>query len=92
MGYPQKPMPRPRVSPRAKGQEEQSEALTAFRNGEATDKVAVTRGDLAKQGDIKLLANKITAAPTIQNYNDLVEDLRQIASLLNQAGAKFNGF
>lgn len=92
MGYPERPMPRPRVSPRAKGQEEQSEALTAFRNGEATDKVAVTRGDLAQLGNIKLLANKITAAPTLENYNNLVEDVRQIASLLNSMGAKFSGF
>lgn len=92
MGYPDRPMPRPRVSPRAKGQEEQAEALTSFRNGEATEKVAVVRGDLAKQGNIKLLANKITADPTMENYNALIEDVRQIAALLNQMGAKFSDF
>lgn len=90
MGYPE--ITRPKPSPRAKGQEERAQALTGFRNDEAPEKLAVTRGDLAKLGNIKLLANRITAAPTMENYNALIEDVRQIASLLNSMGAKFSDF
>ena len=90
MGYPVKATPK--ATPRARGQEERAEALTGLRNDEAPEKLAVTRGDLAKLGNIKLLSNKVSAAPTLEQHNALIEDVRQIASLLNSMGAKFSGF
>ncbi len=91
MGYPNTPQPRVRVSPRAKGQQERAEALTSIRNDEAPEKRAVLRGD-ADTGAVKLLANRITAAPTMEQYNALVEDVRQVCVALNRMGANFVGF
>lgn len=90
MGYPTTPIVK--QDPRARGQKERSEALTGFRNDEAPLKEAVTRGDAAALGIIKLQAMKIDAAPTAAQYNALVDDIRQLAAALNKMGATFVGF
>lgn len=80
-----------RINPRARALAERAEALAGARNDKATDKQAVTKDDAAQLGSIKLKSERVTAAPTMEQHNALVEDLRQIAVVLNAMGAKFTG-
>lgn len=87
MGYPANRPAKP--SPKARGQAERAENLTGTRSEVAPEKMAVTREDAGKLGQVKLKASRALAAPTMDQYNALLEDVQQIANALNAMGAKF---
>lgn len=89
MGYPT--VGRKRASPSLASQEERLGALVGDRGPNAQDRKAVTRDVLAGMGNITLKAVRVTAAPTAAEYNNLLEDVRTVAAVLNAMGAKFTG-
>lgn len=82
-----------KINARARVLAERTEALTGTRNSNPASeaKVAVTKDNAAQMGAIALRSTRVTAAPTMDQHNALVEDLRQIAAVLNAIGAKFSG-
>lgn len=86
MGYPEA---RPRPDPKARALVERTEVLTGTRSGAAPEKQALTREDAAARGIVKLKATRVTAAPTMDQYNALLEDVQQVAIALNALGARF---
>lgn len=89
MGYPTKGTARP--GPNIAAQGERLQGLLGER-GKGDGPKAITRGNLADFGDVKLKAAVVTAAPTAAEHNALVEDMRAIAAMLNRMGAKITGF
>lgn len=88
MGYPPGAIKR---TPRERVLTERAEALTGARNDKAPEKLAVTRENMGQSGSVKLLSERVAAAPTMEQHNALVEDVRQIVALLNKMGANFTG-
>lgn len=80
-----------KISARTRVLTERAEALTGNRP-QAPELKAITVQDVGAQGELKLRSTKVTAAPTIDQYNALVEDVHAIAALLNRLGAKITGF
>lgn len=89
MGYPFRTGTR--TTPQQRGQDERSEALTGSRSGAAPEKRAITREESGALGAVRLNSAKVTAPPTADEHNALVDDLRAIAAVLNAMGAKFTG-
>lgn len=89
MGYPTNKTGRP--GPNIAAQGERLQGLLGERGKDGGLK-ALTRGDAAAFGAVALKAQLVTAAPTADQHNALVEDIRAIAALLNGLGAKFTGF
>lgn len=88
MSYPTKPRSRPQ--PRAGVQGERLDALTGALGAKA-GKEAITREQFAALGTTAIQCKYATAAPTMAEYNALVDDVRALASLLNLLGAQFTG-
>lgn len=86
MGYPKGS---PRAQPNVQRQRERMEALVEDRGPDRPQTAAVTRDSLAALGTVKLRSTFITAAPTQADYNNMVEDMRALASLLNKLGANY---
>lgn len=89
MSYPTRNDVKP--TPQARARAERVDALAGTRNDTAPDKQAVTRGDMASLGAVRLTSAKVTASPTAADHNALVDDVRAIAAALNAMGAKFTG-
>jgi hypothetical protein len=89
MSYPTRTDVKP--TPQARARAERVDALAGARNDASPDKQAVTRGDMAAQGAVRLLSTKVTTAPTVAEHNALVDDVRALAAALNAMGAKFTG-
>lgn len=70
---------------------ERAETLAGNRP-QAPERKAITAQDVGAQGALKLLSAKVTAAPTMEQHNALVEDVHALAALLNRIGAKITGF
>ena len=78
-----------RLPPNVQRQRERLEGLVDDRGPDRPQTAAVIREDVASLGTVKLRANFLTASPTMADYNNLVEDQRALASLLNKLGASF---
>jgi hypothetical protein len=89
MGYPDRKDVKP--TPQARARAERVDALAGARTDTAPEKQAVTRGDMAAQGAVRLMSAKVSAPPTAAEHNALVDDVRALAAALNAMGAKFTG-
>lgn len=86
MGYPDKKIGNP--SPSIRRQGEQVQSLVGDRGAGREGKLAVIRENAASLGTLKLLsANAAGAAPTADEHNALVADVRALAAVLNAIGA-----
>lgn len=88
MGYPKSNGARPQ--PRTSVQGERLDALTGALGAKA-GKEAVTREEFLSLGTTAIKCKYATAAPTMAEYNALVDDVRALAALLNKLGAQFTG-
>lgn len=52
---------------------------------------AITGEDAAALGTIALKSARVSAAPTMDQHNALVADVRALAAVLNRMGARFTG-
>lgn len=68
---------------------EKVESLTGQRGASAGK--AVTLGDAASLGAIAIRCTHVSAAPTAADFNALVDDVRALAAVLNNMGARFTG-
>lgn len=85
MGYPNKSGAK--LSPSAAAEQEKIQSLLGER-GAKPGLQAVKRDDLAALGTIIIKSVHLTAAPTAADFNNLVDDMKAIAAVLNAAGAK----
>lgn len=88
MGYPTRAGRKP--APNIAAQGERLQALVGDRGRDEGQK-AVTRADAAAMGAIALRSTYVTAAPTADQHNALVDDLRALAGVLNSMGARITG-
>jgi hypothetical protein len=52
---------------------------------------AVRKGDVPRIGAITLTSARVTAAPTMDDHNKVVEDIKTLAALIEKLGAAFSG-
>lgn len=86
MGYPNKSGAK--LSPSAAAEQEKIQSLLGERAGAKPGLQAVKRDDLAALGTIIIKSVHLTAAPTAADFNNLVDDMKAIAAVLNAAGAR----
>jgi len=85
MAYPTRTSSRP--APQRGSQEERLGAILGDRGLRDPNLRAVKREDAADAGVIPLQSTLVTAAPTMEQHNALVADMRALAAVLNRLGA-----
>ena len=87
MGYPSRNGGR--AAPNKASQSERVDTLLGDRGKASPELRAVIRQDAADAGTIALQSAIVTAAPTAEQHNALVQDIRDLAAVLNRMGANF---
>lgn len=89
MGYPT--IPARKKGPASARNERVDDLLGERRGAEGGSGRAVTVKDAATMGQVQLKSARVSASPTMEQHNALVEDLRTIAAILNRMGATITG-